>query len=471
MRKTKIVATLGPATEDRATLERLIGAGMDVARFNFSHGTHEEHLKRLQNLKKAREALGRPVAALLDTKGHEVRLQNFKGGKAYLQRGGRFVLCSEPILGDETCASLSYDRLWQDVKPGNSILLNDGNIELRVLEVQDGKIVTEVKNGGVISDKKGVNTPGVHLQLPSMSEADKADILFGIEQGFDLIAASFMENKESVLELKQFLRDNGGGHIKVISKIESESGLENAEEIIAVSDGVMVARGDMGVEVPLEEVPVMQKRLIKLARKRGVQVIIATQMLESMINNPRPTRAESTDVANAIYDGTSAVMLSGETAMGSYPVEAVAIMAAIAARTEKDIDYKKRFRENAGFAGTLPNAISHAACTIAHDLDAAAIFAMTKSGYTADMVSKFRPAVPILGCAVEDYVLRQMNACWGVAPMKISEQTDADEMFCEATNEALKKGFIQSGDFVVITAGVPLGISGLTNLLKVEKVK
>ena len=450
---------------------QLIQAGMDVARMNFSHGTHEEQLAKFKALKKARETLGRHVAILLDTKGPEVRLGLFEGGKAELVKGNSFILTAEDILGDAKRAKISYPYLYQDIKPGDMILLDDGNIELKVEKIKGEEICTRVINGGIISDRKGVNTPGVHLGLKYLSEADQEDILFGLEHGIDMIAASFTESAENVREMREFLRAHGGEHIYIIAKIESERGLANAEEIIEESDGVMVARGDMGVEIPLCEVPIMQKRLISMANQAGKIVITATQMLESMVNNPRPTRAESTDVANAIYDGTSAVMLSGETASGKYPVEAVKIMARIAARAEADIDYQKRFFETTKKTHSVTDAITHAACTIAYDLHAAAILAMTKSGQTAELASKFRPEVPIIGCATDGDVLRRLNLCWGVEPMGLPECDTADEMFAMAIEQAKKSGLVHVGDQIVITAGVPLGIPGLTNMLKVAKVE
>ncbi len=471
MRKTKIVATLGPASNTQEKIMQLIQAGMDVARMNFSHGTHEEQLAKFQALKKARETLGRHVSILLDTKGPEIRLGMFEGGKAILEKDSIFVLTPQDLLGNEKRVKVSYPYLYRDLKPGNVVLLDDGNIELKVEKIRGEDIYTRVINGGVISDRKGVNTPGVHLGLQYLSKADQEDILFGLEHGIDMIAASFTESAENVREMRDFLRKSGAEDIYIIAKIESERGLANAEEIIEESDGVMVARGDMGVEIPLCEVPIMQKRLIAMANKAGKIVITATQMLESMVNNPRPTRAESTDVANAIYDGTSAVMLSGETASGKYPVEAVKTMAKIAARAEMDIDYKKRFFETAKQTHSVTDAITHAACTIAYDLHAAAILTMTKSGKTAELTSKFRPEVPIIGCATDGTVLRKLNLCWGVEPMGLPECDTADEMFDMAIDQAKKKGLVRKGDQIVITAGIPLGIPGLTNMLKVAVVE
>ena len=470
MRKTKIVATLGPASNTQEKMMQLIQAGMDVARMNFSHGDHEEQLAKFNALKMARETMGRHVAILLDTKGPEIRLGRFAGGSAELKKGTVFVLTSEKVLGDEHHASITYPDLYRDIKVGNVILLDDGNLELKVEKIKDRDIYTRVVVGGKISDKKGVNTPGVHLGLEYLSEVDKEDIRFGIANGIDMIAASFTESAENVLAMREFLREEGAGDIYIIAKIESERGLANAKEILEVSDGIMVARGDMGVEIPLYEVPVMQKRLINMANEAGKIVITATQMLESMVNSPRPTRAESTDVANAIYDGTSAVMLSGETASGKYPVEAVRTMANIAERTEREINYQKRFFEADKETQSVTDAITHAACTIAYDLKAAAIFAMTKSGKTAELASRFHPEVPIIGCATDGPVLRRLNLYWGVEPMGLPVCDEAEEMFEMAITKAKRIGLVKTGDQIVITAGVPLGIPGLTNMLKVVTV-
>lgn len=472
-RKTKIVATLGPASSDVETIKQLISAGMDVARFNFSHGDHREQMGRFLALKQAREELGRPVAALLDTKGPEVRLGRFEGGRAELVPGERFVLTTNDMLGTNRMASVTYKRLPMDVRTGDVILLDDGNIELQVRRVCGAEIETEVIDGGSISDRKGVNLPGVHLNMPYMSEADEQDILFGIKQGFDIIAASFVRNADDLLLLREFMDKNGGEHMKIIAKIENAEGVENAGEIIRNCDGIMVARGDMGVEIPLEEVPVQQKKLIKRGYLAGKQVITATQMLESMITHPRPTRAEGTDVANAIYDGTSAIMLSGETAAGKYPVKAVETMARIALRTEQDIDYKKRFftesQKNHGAENTA-DAVSHASCTISYDLNAAAILAITKTGMTAKLISKFRPSIPIIGCAMTDEVMRQLNLSWNVFPIRLEEKMNMDALFAHAVEKAVEAGHVRRGELVIITAGIPLGVAGTTNMIKVHVV-
>ncbi len=481
-RKTKIVCTLGPATDDEGVLKSLIDEGMDVARFNFSHGTHEEQKERLGKLKRLREDSGRPVAALLDTKGPEIRLRDFAGGKAELSEGELFTLTTEEITGDAKRASITYRNLPEDVKPGNRILIDDGLIGMEVVEIrpvegakenEDGSvpmdIVCRVVNGGTVSNKKGINVPNVALSMPYVSEQDYKDILFGIENEYDFIAASFVRTAEDVLAIRRILEEHGGEGINIISKIENMQGVENIEDIIRVSDGVMVARGDMGVEIPLEDVPVIQKMIIKKVCDVGKVVITATQMLDSMMKHPRPTRAESTDVANAIYDGTSAIMLSGETAAGMYPIEALTTMVRIAVRTEQDINYMQRFRQRTTMSNPdVTNAISHATCTMAGDLNAAAIITVSKSGRTARMVSKYRPSCPIVGGCMTDRVYRQLGLSWGVIPLLLEEKSQAEELFDYAVDETEASGTIEKGDVVVLTAGVPLGVSGTTNLIKVQ---
>ncbi|MCI8893251.1 MAG: pyruvate kinase [Lachnospiraceae bacterium] len=468
-RKTKIVCTLGPATDSLEVLRQLMLEGMDVARFNFSHGDHSEQEKRLEQVKKLREELGLPVATLLDTKGPEIRLGKLQGGKAVLEEGQTFVLTTQERLGDEQCVSISYKELIQDVQPGGRILIDDGLIELTIREIRDTEIVCTVVNGGVISDRKGVNVPDVELSMPYISQRDYEDIVFGIEHDFDFIAASFVRSADDILKLRQILEEKDCHSINIISKIENMQGVDNIDEIIRVSDGIMVARGDMGVEIPLEEVPVLQKMIIKKVYNAGKQVITATQMLDSMMKHPRPTRAEATDVANAIYDGTSAIMLSGETAAGMYPVEAVRTMVRIAARTEQNIDYTAQFKQRQSMSNPdITNAISHATCTTAADLNAAAIITVTQSGQTARMVSKYRPNCPIIGCSTSDKVCRQLNLSWGVTPIVLEREENTDELFEHAVDAAEKKGLIRMGDITVITAGVPLGVSGTTNMVKVH---
>ncbi|MFV0400902.1 MAG: pyruvate kinase [Oscillospiraceae bacterium] len=470
MRKTKIVCTLGLVSQTADVIGQLMDAGMNVARFNFSHGTHESHKKMLDIVKKLRKKKNIPVAALLDTKGPEIRLGLFKDGKALLTAGSIFTLYPNEREGDSTGASISFPGLADDLEPGNTILLDDGLIELRVKSIENGVIACEVINGGEISNRKGVNIPGVSTSLPYISDRDREDILFGIEQDFDFVAASFVRSAADVIELRELLGANGGKSIRIISKIENADGVQNIDEILRASDGIMVARGDMGVEIPFEELPPLQKMLIEKAYKAGKMVITATQMLESMIKNPRPTRAEVTDVANAVYDGTSAIMLSGETAAGLYPVKAVEAMARVAEKAENDINYLKRFHNTeSGLDNTnVTNAISHATCTTAYDLSAAAIIAVTLSGRSARNVSKFRPDIPIIGCTTSEKAYRQMVLSWGVTPVMIPMQEDLNELFNLAVGSAMEQGYVKDGDLVVITTGVPLGVAGTTNLLKVH---
>jgi len=471
MRKTKIICTLGPSTDNENVVREMMLSGMNVARFNFSHQTHPEHKKRLDMVVKLRNELNLPIATLLDTKGPEIRLREIKDGKAVLTAGETFILSTEEVLGDCHRASITYKNLPQDIAVGSRILIDDGLIELRVTGFTKTEIVTEVINGGTISNHKGINVPGITLSLPFLSEQDEKDIVFGIENGFDFIAASFTRCAQDIMDIRAVLNRHGCHNIKIIAKIENHDGVNNIDEILRVTDGVMVARGDMGVEIPLEEIPVLQKMLIKKAYNAGKQVITATQMLDSMTNNKSHTRAESTDLANAIYDGTSAIMLSGETAAGLYPVEALKTMAKIAERAERDIDYIKRFSSrDVTEAPNVTNAISHATVTTAHDLGATAIITVTKTGKTARMISKFRPLCPIIGCSTDPQVCRQMNLSWGVTPISVEEKTITDELFDHSVNRAEEDGLVQSGDLVVITAGVPLGISGTTNLLKVHVV-
>ena len=471
MRKTKIICTLGPASESEAVLRQMIEAGMNVARINFSHGSHEEHGKKLELLYKLRKEMGVPVAALLDTKGPEIRLGTFANGSEELQTGATFTLTTVPMEGTAEKVSITFAGLPADVKPGDAILIDDGLIELRVEETTSTDIRCTVINGGPVSNRKGVNVPNVSLSMPYLSERDKSDVLYGIKAGFDFIAASFVRNAQDVQLLRDLLKENGGEDIKIISKIENAEGVHNIDEIIRVSDGIMIARGDMGVEIPFEQVPKIQKDIIKKVYNSGKYVITATQMLESMTENPRPTRAEATDVANAIYDGTSAIMLSGETAAGKYPVEAVRTMAKIALETENDIDYKARFnRFKEQSVRNVTNAISHATCSAAYDLEAAAIITVTESGQTARMISKYRPGMQIIGCTVNSRVYRQLAMSWGVMPIFCQPQDNADELFDHAVQRAKEEKLIQDGDLVVITAGVPLGIPGTTNLLKVQTV-
>lgn len=471
MRKTKIVCTLGPSTDNEGVLKQMMIEGMNVARCNFSHGTYDEHKKRMDMVKRLRKEVSRPVAILLDTKGPEVRVKDFKEGKVTLEEGQLFTLTAEEVEGTKDKVSVTYNRLYEDLEVGMRVLIDDGLIEMKVEKVNKNDIVCRVINGGVVSNHKGVNVPDVDLSMPYISDKDREDILFGISQDVDFIAASFVQKKEDILQLRKLLEKNGGEDIKIISKIENAQGVANIDDIIDVSDGIMVARGDMGVEIPYEEVPVIQKKIIKKAYRAGKQVITATQMLESMIKNPRPTRAETTDIANAVYDGTSAIMLSGETAAGAYPIEAVRTMVRIAERTEQDVDYRKRFFEFEREANPdITDAICHATCTTALDLNAKAILTVTKSGRSARMVSRYRPESDIISCATTEKVCRQLSLSWGVTPLLIKEEKEVFDLFDKAIAAAEKIGLLSKGDLTVITSGVPIGFSGTTNMIKVQIV-
>lgn len=472
MIKTKIICTLGPATDQPDVLDQLVQEGMSVARFNFSHGNYEEHEARLNALREARTKYQKPVAALLDTKGPEIRVKTFAQGRVELQPDQLFRLCSEDVEGNEEQVSITCRDLYKDVTVGQRILLDDGLIEMNV-EVIDGRdLVCRTVNGGAVSNNKGVNVPDVHLSLPYISDKDRQDILFGIEKDYDFIAASFVRCADDVKQIRQILNENGGSKIEIISKIENREGVDNIDEIIDASEGIMIARGDMGVEIPSEEVPVIQKMIIKKVYEAGKKVITATQMLDSMMKNPRPTRAETTDVANAIYDGTSAIMLSGETAAGRYPVESLQTMVRIAERTEEDIDYRKRFfGYDHRASSNITDAICHATCTTAHDLNASGILTVTKSGTSARMISRYRPSCQIIGCTTDEKVGRQLNLSWGVRPLLIMEESDVIELFNHAVNNARDYGFLNPGELVVITSGIPLGIAGTTNMIKVQTVE
>ena len=471
MKRTKIICTIGPASQKPEIIRELIAEGMDVARLNFSHGSYEEQTNKFRMIRDAAKEMGKSIAILQDTKGPEIRLRDFANGKEELEAGQTFTLTTEEIKGTKEKVSISYKNLPKDVSEGMAILLDDGLIELKVEEVTETDIVCRVINGGFVSNKKGVNVPGAELSMPFISDVDREDILFGIKMGFDFLAASFVRCKEDILEVRK-LMDEHGAKTKIIAKIENMQGIRNLSEILEVSDGIMVARGDMGVEIPLEEVPVIQKKMIKKAVAMGKHVITATQMLESMTKNPRPTRAEATDVANAIYDGTTAIMLSGETANGAYPVEAVRTMARIAERAEIDIDYASRFhRLDGARENNITNAISHATCTTAMDLNAAAIITVTMSGFTAEMLARYKPTCPIIACSIEPQVCRQANLLWGVRPLHIKKEDTAEDLFNDAVRESLAAGYIKKGDVVVITAGVPLGISGKTNMIRVVEVE
>lgn len=476
MRKTKIVCTLGPSTDNDDILRELISNGMDVARQNFSHGTHEDHKNRLEQLIRIRTELKKPIAVLLDTKGPEVRLGLFKDNQKFnLKKGQLFTLTTRELEGDDTVVSITHKQLYNDISTGRKILIDDGLVELTVTEINTHPnyvdIVCIVENDGVVSSRKGVNIPGVKLSLPYISEQDRSDIIFAVENEYDFIAASFCTCADDILSIRKILDEYDNSTIRIIAKIENGEGVKNIDDILRVADGVMVARGDMGVEIPLEDIPSIQKTLIKKGYNAGKQVITATQMLDSMMKNPRPTRAETTDVANAIYDGTSAIMLSGETAAGLYPVSALKTMARIARRTEKDIDYRKRFStRDSDHTLNVTNAISHATVTTALDLDASAIITVTKTGSTARMISKFRPDCPIISCTTSPTVCRQMNLSWGVIPIMAEEMDNTDTLISHAIERAREENLVSDGDLVVLTAGVPLGVSGTTNLMKVHVI-
>ena len=470
MRKTKIICTIGPASESEEMLRALIDAGMNVARFNFSHGTHEEHREKFKRLVRIRKEMGKPVATLMDTKGPEIRLKDFEGGKVMLEKGKGFTLTTEDVMGTAERASITYKDLVKDVKAGGSILIDDGLIELRIDNVTDTDIHCTVINGGPVSNHKGVNVPDTDLSMPFISEQDRADTEFGAKLGYEYIAASFTRTADDIREIRSIL-DQFGSRMKIIAKIESTQGVNNIDEILDVADGVMVARGDLGVEVPMEEVPVYQKHIIHLAEVRGKIVVTATQMLDSMMHNPRPTRAEATDVANAIYDGTTAIMLSGETASGAYPLEAVQTMSRIAEAAENDIDYRRRFMNRPDeIDADITTAISHSTCMVAQDINAKAIVTVTMSGFTARRISKYKPTCPIVACSVSEPVACQMNLLYGVIPLNIPQEDNEEMLFEAAVMAAKKAGVVEKGDKVVLTAGVPLGETGNTNMVRVFEV-
>lgn len=472
MKKTKIVCTIGPASSDKEVFSELVKNGLNVARLNFSHGTHEEQLEKANMIKEVREELGVPVALLLDTKGPEIRTGKFKEDVIQLKTGQTFTFTTDEILGDQEKCTLSYKGLANDVVPGDRILIDDGLVELKVIDVTPTDIKCEVLNDGPIKDYKGVNVPGVSINLPAITDKDKADIIFGINNDIDYIAASFIRKASDVLEIRKVLEDNDAHEIHIISKIENQEGVDNIDEIIEVSDGIMVARGDLGVEIPMENVPIAQKMMIEKCNIQGKPVVTATQMLDSMIRNPRPTRAEATDVANAIFDGTDAIMLSGETAMGNYPVEAVKTMSRIARSAEEAIDYKKLLKEKALAVSEtgVTFAVSHATCTTALDLKASAILTATASGFTAMKIAKLRPKSMIVAATPNEAVRRKLALVWGIESVLIDEVESTDEIFDYAINEAKKNNYIKHGDLVVITAGVPVGVAGATNLMKVHLI-
>lgn len=471
MRKTKIVCTLGPATNDVEIMKQLIHNGMDAARINFSHGTYETHAETIAKLKQAREELNAPIPLILDTKGPEIRVKTFKEDKVRLEEDATFTLTTREVEGDVNIVSVTYADLPKDVHRGSRILIDDGLIELKVEDITETDVVCKVVNGGVVKSRKGVNLPGVEVNLPSLMEKDIEDLKFGVENGFDIVAASFIRSAEDVLKIRRVLEENGGGQMHIISKIENQQGVENIDKILEASDGIMVARGDLGVEIPPEEVPLVQKILIAKANRIGKPVITATQMLESMVHSPRPTRAEANDVANAIFDGSDAIMLSGETAAGAYPLEAAATMARIALKAESAVDYAAKLANTTEPARVnITNAISMAACATAAELKTAAITTVTKSGFTARMISRYRPACPLIASTSDETVWRQMNLIWGCKPMLYTGELPRGGVFDTALEIAVKSGLLKNGDTVVSALGMPLGFSGATNTLRVDIV-
>ena len=470
MRKTKIICTLGPSTDKGDVLRELIANGMNVARFNFSHGSYEEHGGRLANLKALREELGKPVAALLDTKGPEIRLKEFKNGVEMLEAGQTFTLTTREVEGTKEICSVTYKDLPHDVHEGGTIMLDDGLIMLRIEKVTDTDITCTVLNSGKIKTKKGVNVPGVHLSMPYLSQKDREDIIFGIQNGFDFIAASFVRTAQDVYDIRNLLNEYDS-NIRIIAKIENREGVNNIDSILSAADAVMVARGDLGVEIDFTELPGIQKNIIDRSFSFGKPIVTATQMLDSMMVNPRPTRAEISDVANAIYDGTSAIMLSGETAAGAYPVEALKTMSAIAERTENEPHYRdERFKDAAHGQISVSDATAHAACLTARDVNAAAIVTVSESGNTARLLSKYRPTQPIIACVMDEQVQRQLSLSWGITSLLMGPAKSTDELIEMSTALAEKNGYLHNGELAVVTAGVPVGVSGTTNMIKIHMV-
>ena len=469
MRKTKIICTLGPSTDKGDVLRELIANGMNVARFNFSHGSYEEHGGRLANLKALREELGKPVAALLDTKGPEIRLKEFKNGVEMLEAGQTFTLTTREVEGTKEICSITYKDLPHDVHEGGTIMLDDGLIMLRIEKVTDTDITCTVLNSGKIKTKKGVNVPGVHLSMPYLSQKDREDIIFGIQNGFDFIAASFVRTAQDVYDIRNLLNEYDS-NIRIIAKIENREGVDNIDSILSAADAVMVARGDLGVEIDFTELPGIQKNIIDRSFSFGKPIVTATQMLDSMMVNPRPTRAEISDVANAIYDGTSAIMLSGETAAGAYPVEALKTMSAIAERTENEVHYRdNRLTDTTGQI-SVSDATAHAACLTAKDVNASAIVTVSESGNTARLLSKYRPTQPIIACVMNEQVQRQLSLSWGITTLLMGPAKSTDELIEMSTALAQKNGYLHNGELAVVTAGVPVGVSGTTNMIKIHMV-
>lgn len=470
MRKTKIVCTIGPATDSEEMLRKLCLAGMNVARLNFSHGTHDEHLRRIEMIRKVRTELNLPIAIMLDTKGPEYRIGTFEQGSVELKEGDPFIFTTEQIEGNSGKVSVSYPKLYEDMAPGDTILLNNGLMVFRVMKIEGHEIHTNVECGGVLSNRKSMSFPGKVIQQPYLSKQDMSDILFGIQNDVDFIACSFVSVKQDLVDVHEFMNKNGGHGIELIAKIENQSGYDNIEEICEECDGIMVARGDMGVEISFEKLPAIQKNLITKCRMLGKRVITATEMLESMINNPRPTRAEASDVANAVYDGSSAIMLSGETAAGKYPIEAVKTMSKIAETTERDIQYIQRFHDSSFLIHNEVDAISHATCQMAIDIEANAIVACTISGLTARMVSRFRGPVDIIGLTTDEKTWRKLSLSWGVLPQLCEYYPSTDVLFYSARKITVDALGLKEGDKIVITGGYVTGKSGNTNLIKIENI-
>ena len=469
MRKTKIICTLGPAVNNEEMIRKLILNGMNAARFNFSHGDHEEHLGRLNMLKTIRDTMGYPVATILDTKGPEIRIKSFGVKSIALEAGASFTLTTREVEGTADMVSVTYPKLHEEVGPSQEILIDDGLVAIRVEEVRGQDILCRVENGGSLSANKSINIPGVHIHLPALTDKDISDIQFGVENDFDFIAASFVRRAADVEAVRDVLHACGGDEVRIIAKIENQEGVDNIDEILAASDGIMVARGDLGVEIPAARVPILQKQIIRKGLQAGKPVITATQMLDSMMRNPRPTRAEVSDVANAVFDGTSCVMLSGETANGKYPIEALTAMAEIVEEAEGSIHYWRQFQKQRVVpASNINDAITHTCCLTAKDLDAKAILAATNSGRTARNICRFRPACPVAALTMHEKVRRQLAISWGVVPFLTGEVNSTDRIFSLSAEVALKEGLVQKGDTVVITAGVPLGKSGSTNLIKAQ---
>ena len=470
VRKTKIICTLGPATDDKNLLKSLMAEGMNVARLNFSHGTQEEQGKRIALVKECREALDLPIGILLDTRGPEVRVKTFENGRIELREGDIFTLTGDDIIGNKEKVSVTFENLYENVSAGTKILIDDGLIGMEVIEIKNKDVVCRVLNGGEVKDRKSINIPGTRLNMPYINEKDRNDIIFGIRNGIDFVAASFVRNADDVKQMRALLDENGGSDIEIIAKIENREGVDNALEILRNCDGIMIARGDLGVEVPFYELPEIQKNLAELCLRMGKKCITATQMLDSMIKNPRPTRAEVSDVANAVFDHTSAVMLSGETSIGKYPVETVRAMVQIVKNAESNIDYTSKHIGKLYDTNDITSAISHATVSSAHDLDAAAIIAISTSGYTAKMVSSYRPMTRIIGGTANRRVYYKLSLSWGVTPMMMAMKMESEPLWSAVTMKAEDMGYVRKGDIIVLTAGLPIGIPGTTNTLRIVKV-